>query len=211
MRTALNDENRGKQQQPEQLAEEILHFWLDPLDRRDWPERLSLIERIDEEIREVCRSPEIYRRVSQTFTAMLLERLSNVAFTCEHQAYVYLNSANVLHRQAALAWLVLNQPNTPLLCRQGAPHPFEEKRAETRLAVNLPGVITTNDNRFEGQLVDISRGGARMKVESTTIACGDRVDVVVSLLGQVAATVVWIASTCVGLAFVDSQFPILAG
>jgi len=209
MRLALDCIRIDNLQNPEIMAEKILCFWLEPLKNRCWQERLSLIEIIDDQIKKACISPEIYRRVSQNFTAILLEKLS-ATITCVDQAYVHLNSANVQHRQVALAWLLLNRPHSPLLFRQTAPDPIEEKRSATRLPVNLPGLITTNDNRYKGQLLDISRSGAKIKVEHNAVDRGEIVDVEISMLGRVAATVVWIASSSIGLAFIDSRFSSLA-
>lgn len=209
MRHALDSTRADYLQKPEIMAEKILYFWLEPLRSRGWQERLLLIEIIDDQIKKACNSPDIYRRVSQTFTAILLEKLS-ATITCVDQAYVHLNSANVQHRQLALAWLLLNRPHSPLLYRQGAPDPIEEKRSATRLPVNLPGLISTNDKRYEGKLLDISRSGAKINIEHNAVDCGERVDIDISMLGRAAATVVWIASTSVGLAFIDNRFSSLA-
>jgi len=209
MRLALDSISIDYLQKPEIMAEKILYFWLEPLMNRGWQERLILIEIIDDQIKKACKSHEIYQKVSQNFTAILLEKMS-AAITCVDQAYVHLNSANVQHRQLALAWLLLNQPHSPLLYRQGAPDLIEEKRSATRLPVNLPGLITTNDNRYEGELLDISRSGAKVKIDYSGVVRGEKVCIDIYRLGEVAATVVWIASTAIGLTFIDSRFSSLA-
>jgi hypothetical protein len=195
----------------DRLSADLARFWLLSLSRLDWRERLELLEKIDEEIRVVCHFEDIHRQVSQKFTAKMIEGLKGGGITCLEQAYIYLNSAVEVHRNAARAWLVLKRPNSPLLAAQASSQgrPDGEKRAAVRHTVNLPTTIAVNDNHFSGSLVDISLSGAKVAISSNLVK-GAIVEVDVPFLGRVAASVVWVAASFVGLAFASQQITALS-
>ena len=188
------------------IAQDLADFWHDPIARRAWQQRLELIEKIDEEIKFFAATESIHRHVSTQFTSLLIERLTEPTVTCLPQVYIYLNSANLLHRQAAWAWLVLHDTNNPMLQALSTDNKAlgSEKRTETRHELDLFSTLAVNDNQFQGRLIDISKNGAKMAV-TADLPKGTRVEMVVPLLGRVAAVVVWAAATAIGLAFIGPQ------
>jgi hypothetical protein len=90
-----------------EVSEEIgklLDFWAPAFAKLDWPDRLQLLEQIDEEIRRDWRKAPDVGSVSEDFTAKLLDRLGRSAISCQEQADFYLNSLILSDRDAASAW-----------------------------------------------------------------------------------------------------------
>lgn len=85
-------------------VEQLLDFWAPAFAKLDWPDRLQLLEQIDEEIQRDWRfSPDV-GSISEDFTAKLLGRLGRTAISCQEQADFYLNSLIPSDRDAASAW-----------------------------------------------------------------------------------------------------------
>ncbi|MBF0562253.1 MAG: PilZ domain-containing protein [Alphaproteobacteria bacterium] len=187
-------------------VEDLVSFWQGPFCKQNWDGRLDLVEMIDKEILAMCGPGDLHQQISGEFTAALIERLADDTVCCLPQAYVYLNSAKRAHQHASLVWMVVNNPDSAVLQAyiKGQPVLDAEKRNGTRHEVDLPSVVAANDNKFEGHLVDISRSGAKI-VAKTNLLKGDKVDVVVPMLGRVAATVMWVATSSVGLAFLGGS------
>jgi hypothetical protein len=90
-----------------EVGEEIgnlLDFWAPAFAKLNWPDRLQLLEQIDEEIRRDWRHTPGVVSISEDFTAKLLDRLGRSAILCRDQADFYLNSLNPSDRDAASAW-----------------------------------------------------------------------------------------------------------
>ena len=194
--------SRSKDQTPDarRHAEELARFWLLPLTKLSWPERLEVLEKIDDEIGAIFTTPESHRKTSREFTARMVRDLGVGTVTCVEQAYVYLNSADDVHVNAARMWLVLNRPNSGILAASSAAQGGSDQRVAPRHEVDLPTVIAHNDNRISGKLVDVSVTGARIAVTSSLVK-GTLVEIEVPHLGRVAACVMWVAASFVGLAF----------
>ena len=196
---------------PRQVGSELLAFWLPPLGRLDWSNRLALVEEIDERIAADygVRDPLAFERISRAFTAGLVDHLAAPAISSREQALLYLNSAADSHRQAAIVWLVLNDPDCEALA---ALHTTEslarsDKRAAARHAVNVASMIAAQQGRLMGKLVDISHSGAKVAMDRVP-AKGTGVLMDIPYMGTVAGCVVWAASAFAGLAFTPEPIPV---
>jgi len=198
------------------VARKMVNFWLEPFRSRGWDERLELLEEIDHEIRSQCGTEDAYHRLSERFTSLLIDRLGAEPIRSRAQAYGYLNSSSALYRQSAFAWLILNGTDTmaPPTAPPTAPPPpvapGTDKRTAVRHSVDLTGVISVNDNEFDGKLVDISKTGAKVATLGQ-IPQGTRVSVQVPTLGRINAVVVWASATFIGLMFVSPQAGAIVG
>lgn len=197
-------QRRLAQPEADQAAKELADFWFAPFRTREWEERLDLLEKIDEEIRNQCETEDIYHYLSGLFTTLLIERLGTEPIRSRAQAYGYLNASRGAYRQPAIAWLVMNDPDSPVLQTEEKTGAVggAEKRTAVRHAVELSGIIAVNDNEFDGKVVDISKTGARVAT-SAEIPRGTRVRVRVPMLGQVTAVVAWASATFIGLTFIS--------
>jgi len=190
------------------MSDELVSTWILSFSRMNWAERLELLEQVDEQIHFRVEDQEMSRSISQLFTAKLIERMRGGVVSCLDQAYVYLNSADHIHHEAARVWMVLSQTGHFASAQDMASKgvPGSEKRTNQRLEVNLDGVMAANDNSYTVKLIDVSSGGAKVSVPQS-LPKGTQVYLDVPLLGRVAACVVWVAATFVGLSFVTQQVP----
>ena len=184
----------------------MVSSWEDAFKSLGWQDRLSLLEQLDENIEIGMYDEGHGQAISQRFTKELILRLKAGALVCREQAYVYLNSEDDVHREAARVWLAVREPNNRLLHKGWRRRIIAsaDKRTSIRHDIDLPGLIACNDHGLPVRLKDISAGGARVMVEES-ITLGTRVVLHVPLVEPVAASVAWLATTAVGLSFIAHQ------
>ncbi|CAK0774668.1 putative PilZ domain-containing protein [Azospirillaceae bacterium] len=202
----------AKASETEKIIEDMLSSWKGEFHNMDWSRRLSFLEQIDENIEFSIRRDGLSRELSQKFTRSLIEEVKSSRLICREQAYVYLNSQDETHRQTAQMWLVLNErrqssreKNTPIVRVVTG----KEKRTAPRQEINLPGLIASNDDHSQSaRLLDVSMGGARVATKGGP-KVGSTITLHVPLFEPIAASVVWLATTSVGLSFAVPQSGIL--
>lgn len=184
-------------------VDKVLSSWLLPLLNRSWPERLALIEEIDSKIQSDFESAEFCQSVSRKFTAKIIDRLLPGNVICKEQAFIYLNSSNPIHRQAGHLWLLIHEPTYAgfIASNQGTLPRDAERRHAARHDIDLAGTLATGGLALEAKMVDVSTTGARLQIDHPPQA-GSLVFFDVPFLGRMAASVVWVAATFIGLAFV---------
>lgn len=185
-------------------VDELNATWAAAFAGLGWPARLELLEQIDLQLQMRYKEAAVYQEISRAFTAHLIAQLPVSRVECIEQAYFFLNSARIADRQAAQVWLIINKFDRNVVGSEmsSRPQPGAEKRTARRIAVDMPGFIAANNLSIEAKVVDVSRGGARVAI-ARTLAKGTRVVLDLPMLGRVAAYVVWVASSFVGLAFVS--------
>ncbi|MTJ81465.1 MAG: hypothetical protein F8N37_10650 [Telmatospirillum sp.] len=195
---------RGDQKtaDPAKVVHDLVHFFTPSFLQSGWNERLILLEQIDAQIANDFDDDIICRQISQSFTFEIIKRIKFDVVICKEQAYILLNSNDERHRQAARAWFIINQVPCALLDedRATASPPGADLRLAPRHFVDLRGMIASNDCLSSVRLIDISATGARITVDSPP-AAGTRIILDIPLLGRVAAMVVWVATSLVGLSF----------
>ncbi len=189
-------------------VEAMLESWQPEFQQLGWKDRLSLLEQIDEYVQ--IRASRETTSLSQTFTSELIDRLKAETVDCREQVYIYLNSKSDMHRQIARVWLTVRDPENPIV--MSAPlkknSKESEKRVAVRHAVELPSVVVANDHDVTGTLKDVSFSGARITLNSVQ-RLGSSVMLHLPLLRPIAASVVWVASSSIGVAFVSHQGALL--
>jgi hypothetical protein len=85
-----------------------LSCWFPLLVRLTWPQRLVVVEYVDDQLRREF-GPDLSRYISQTFSAGLIDYLRTPRLTCREQALIYLNSDDPAHMRAARAFLMLEK------------------------------------------------------------------------------------------------------
>lgn len=187
---------RPRQSRPIQvhpLVEELLDAWAWPLYRLDWPDRLSLLEQIDDKLQDELEAA-LAQRVSESFTARVIAALGEPPLTVRHQALAYLNSGEMRHRQAGRAWLLLRGEDDGTVAAQPG-----DRRSFPRHGVRLRARL---DGDGGACLLDLSRGGARLAVEAPPPP-GATVQVEIDMLGARPARVVTASAASVaGVAWV---------
>jgi hypothetical protein len=90
---------------------------------------------------------------------------------------------------------------TPFPARQDA-GPFEDRRLHPRISVALPAFLQAAGERHSVQILDLSRGGAKLNC-ALSLASGTAVTLDCGTLGR-GATVRWQDGSFLGIAF-DSE------
>src|SRR5580700_12158905 len=67
---------------------------------------------------------------------------------------------------------------------------LKERRRFERRKLHVAATIEVRGLRFEGQIIDLSPGGARIRFD-VPLAAGEELDVVLRALNQLGAQVVW--------------------
>lgn len=93
----------------EKLSTELAGRWAGVFAKKDWAERLDLLNQVHEQLQEDLGDLEMYSAVSPIFIRKLLERLSSGPIMSLAQAHIYANSENEGHRRAAGEWLAAHQ------------------------------------------------------------------------------------------------------
>jgi len=207
---------KTKTSDPNRIIEQMLVSWEAHFQRFGWSERLALLEQLDEyiEIGAWHGGPSL--ELSQRMTGALIETLPSSVVSCREQAYIYLNSDKEIHREVARVWLALKDPGNGLLSLQPMSSMVRgqkrailqqgtgcDKRTTIRHLVNVPSFIAANDQAVEGKLVDVSKGGARVAVTRAPNR-GAPVVLHIPLMEPIAASVVWLAATHIGLSFLNT-------
>jgi hypothetical protein len=79
-------------------------FWEAAFLPLNWPDRLQLLEQIDEELHRGWRHAPTSEAISQALTERLIDRFDRPAIQCRDQADVYGNSRRPSDREAASLW-----------------------------------------------------------------------------------------------------------
>ncbi len=82
----------------------LLLFWEAAFLPLSWPDRLQLLEQIDEELHRGWRHAPTSNAISQALTERLIDGFGRPAIQCPDQADVYGNSRRPSDREAAFLW-----------------------------------------------------------------------------------------------------------
>ena len=77
----------------------------------------------------------------------------------------------------------------------------EDRRSRPRVGVLESGLLYSDDNCIDCQIVDVSAGGARVRPVGPKPAEGGRCRFMLARLGLFEATVRWISNDSIGLSF----------
>lgn len=83
----------------------LLLFWEAAFLPLNWPDRLQLLEQIDEELHRGWRHAPTSEAISQALTERLIDGFGRPAILCREQADLYENSRRPSDREAASVWL----------------------------------------------------------------------------------------------------------
>lgn len=82
----------------------LLLFWEAAFLPLNWPNRLQLLEQIDEELHRGWRHAPTSEAISQALTERLIDGFGRPTIQCRDQADVYGNSRRPSDREAASLW-----------------------------------------------------------------------------------------------------------
>jgi hypothetical protein len=105
----LNYRDEAVMSEAEKLSTELAGRWETIFAKRDWEERLDLLNQVHEQLQEDLGDLEMYSTVSPIFIRKLLERLSDGPIISLAQAHIYANSQGEEHRRAAGEWLAAHE------------------------------------------------------------------------------------------------------
>lgn len=195
---------RGKRKPADsgKIVKKLLSFLLPSFRKSTWKERLQLLEQIDCQIIDDFEDLALCRQISRKFTEEILKELDTDVVYCKEQAFIFLNSNDERHNQAARAWFIMKQVPCAILEDESAPPPVTgiDHRLSPRHNICLAGLIGTNATFTTAKLIDISASGAKVSTD-TPLPTGTEVILDIPFLGRVAALVVWAAASAVGLSF----------
>ena len=80
----------------------------------------------------------------------------------------------------------------------------QERRRFARHEVSLAGTANSVRDNFELHVVDISRGGARLRPSSTRLVVGDWISIQLARTRVFRAQVIWLKLGEVGVRFLES-------
>lgn len=184
---------------PEAMAESVARLWLRHASRLPWPQRLDLVEEVDRQlIREMGR--DTGQSVSALFTARLMEMIGGGLIASLPHALILLNSADPVHRRAAMAWMIVNGRDHLLECPADARPMPDERRRSQRHNLVLAGRVEAGGDSREARLVDLSRGGARLAL-SRPMRAGQPVRLFLPFLAAIEAGVTSVHGDGLGIAF----------
>ena len=89
----------------EELASELAARWQAIFASRSWPDRLTLLHQVHEQLQEDLRDLKIYCAVSPRLIRHLIDFVSDGPVGSLAQAHIYANSDDEAHRRAAGEWL----------------------------------------------------------------------------------------------------------
>jgi hypothetical protein len=87
------------------LAVELADRCADLLAGKSWPDRLSALMELHDQLRDDIEDFEMFCEVFPLFIGHLISRLGEEPISSQEQAHIYANSAVAVHRQAAGAWM----------------------------------------------------------------------------------------------------------
>ena len=96
----------------EKLSTELATRWAVVFAKKNWAERLDLLNQVHEQLQEDLGDLEMYSAVSPIFIRKLIERLSDGPVASVAQAHIYANSEDERHRRAAGEWLAAQEGAT---------------------------------------------------------------------------------------------------
>lgn len=80
-----------------------------------------------------------------------------------------------------------------------------EQRKSRRHIINVSADLLYDNQRHSAQVIDISAGGAKLKLKRTILQPKGAVSIDLPFLNQLEATVVWVNGTQCGVKFKDEQ------
>src|SRR5262245_31575312 len=87
------------------LTTELVERCADLLVTKNWPERLSALMQMHDQLRDDINDLAMFGEVFPKFVEGVIVRLGAPVITSLEQAQIYANSANKAHRDAAGAWI----------------------------------------------------------------------------------------------------------
>ncbi len=183
-----------------ELAEELADFWLSAIAGAGWEDRLTILREVDAQLAADIEKRSEYEAVCPRFVAAVIEQLGMPQVDCEPQAKIYALSAFPRHREAAKAWSerVLGASPSGSSAAIGG-----DRRRSPRQAVDVISEIWVHEQRASCQVVDLSKGGARLLLRELKASPGTAVRLVLPDVGVRDATVVFRNNVGIGVQFVD--------
>lgn len=133
------------------LAQNLAEFWHPAMLKRNWHERLELMNDIYRQLHRFSASDQEYECWAGQLVEAVIDRLGEPPIADPAQADLYACSPNPRHWSAAFAWRYGRKTS-------GRP----EQRCWPRYAVNLLTEIGIRKEWRKCRLMDLSRGGARI-------------------------------------------------
>lgn len=87
------------------LTSELVERCADLLVTKNWPERLSALMQMHDQLRDDINDLAAFGEVFPKFVEGVIVRLGAPAISSLEQAQIYANSASKSHRDAAGAWI----------------------------------------------------------------------------------------------------------
>jgi hypothetical protein len=87
------------------LTSELVERCADLLVTKNWPERLSALMQMHDQLRDDINDLAAFGEVFPKFVEGVIVRLGAPAISSLEQAQIYANSASKTHRDAAGAWI----------------------------------------------------------------------------------------------------------
>ena len=181
----------------DELAEELADFWFPAIAGVGWEDRLRILKEVDSQLRTDIEARAEYEAVCPRFIAALLERLGVPPIENQAQARIYSSSAYPHHRMAAEIWAQ----------RKGSvAHSDEdvlghERRRFPRHPVDAVSEIWVGGQARACRLLDLSQGGARVRLPDLQPDPGTPVRLAIPNAGLREATVVFRGGSGVGVRF----------
>lgn len=168
----------------EELAEELVEFWISALEERDWAGRLELMNRIHEQLYKDMEDERTYRQVSPLFVGAVVSRLGTPEVVSDAQAEIYAQSGDPEHRAAARLW-----SRHGYAAGGGQDSAAAERRQAARQLVDEPSLVWVDQRTVACRLVDLSAGGARVAAFGCALETGSVIKLAMPD-GQVRSAVV---------------------
>ncbi len=86
---------------PQSLAAELAERCYPPLRHKPWPDRLTALGEMHDQLRRDLPDDAVFRATFPLFVALLVDRFGNPPIAHRAQAGIYANSARPEHRRAA--------------------------------------------------------------------------------------------------------------
>lgn len=184
----------------DELAEELAEFWFSALAEADWEMRLFILKEIYAQLLVDLESKAECEALAPRLVAAIIERLGAPPVANIAQAKIYASSSDQRHREAAKVWGYREQADGP---ETRSVSNAAERRRHARTPVDVLSEIWVLGRPAPCRLLDLSIGGARLRVREPAPDPGTEVRLTLPDTVAREARVVFRNSVGIGVEFID--------